>query len=264
MGARFAAFPARNAPQAIPIREATRPKVGAARCASAATSQATTSAAAAPAATARHSMSGTLRVCSMRRAYRPKRNRSARPTRIGGIAKGAGLKRRRRHHVVATTTTYFFFLELFFFDDFFFAGISGSPPPGHALWVYRHTRVANVNRRRCHDPSEGRRGFFPKSADDPLAELRRSDVGRAAIADDADKTGLEAEALAAIATVLEVGLHVLEVDRAQLLVEEGVEPLEAVPAVHRVQSDRGAARNAAIPRSRATSMSRRWRNFRPR
>src|SRR5438105_7382411 len=133
MGARFAAFPARNAPQAIPIREATRPKVGAARCANAATSQATTSAAAAPAATARHSISGTLRVCSMRRAYRPKRNRSARPTRIGGIAKGAETEKRnataksRR----ALQRRYFFFLEAFFFA-FFFAGISGSPPPGHA------------------------------------------------------------------------------------------------------------------------------------
>src|SRR2546425_6204437 len=259
----MARFPAKYAPMAIPKIGAARPKIGAPVWATTPPAIPIATAIATPSATARQSIRVVVPCRSMRRAYRPKRNRSARPTRIGGIAKGAGLKRRRRRHVVATTTTYFFFLELFFFDDFFFAGISGSPPPGHALWVYRHTRVANVN-RGCHDPSECRRGFFPKSADDPLAKLRRSDVGRAAIADDAEETGLEAEALAAIAAVLEVGLHVLEVDRAQLLVEEGVEPLEAVLAVHRLQSARGAVRRAAIPRSRASSSSRRWRNFRPR
>ena len=60
--------------------------------------------------------------------------RSARPTRIGGFAKGARLvKRKCDDSRRRLRQIYFFFFEDFF--AFFFAGISGSPPPGHALTV---------------------------------------------------------------------------------------------------------------------------------
>jgi hypothetical protein len=42
-------------------------------------------------------------------------------------------EKKKRRPASSLTTTYFFFLDDFF--DFFFAGISGSPPPGHALTV---------------------------------------------------------------------------------------------------------------------------------
>src|SRR3989442_10918463 len=147
----MARFPAKYAPRAIPKIGAARPKIGAPVWPTVRPAIPTATAIATPSASARQSIRGLVPCRSMRRAYRPKRNRSARPTRIGGIAKGAGLKRRRRHHVVATTTTYFFFFELFFLDDFFFAGISGSPPPGPALWGYIHTRVAQCHTSSGHD-----------------------------------------------------------------------------------------------------------------
>src|SRR2546427_250057 len=63
-----------------------------------------------------------------------KENRSARPTRIGGFAKGARrVKRKSDDSRRRLRQIYFFFFEDFF--AFFFAGISGSPPPGHALKV---------------------------------------------------------------------------------------------------------------------------------
>ena len=49
-----------------------------------------------------------------------------------------------RRSLVALNTYFFFFFEDFF-AAFFFAGISESPPLGHALSLYRHIRVANVN-----------------------------------------------------------------------------------------------------------------------
>ncbi|HET6701163.1 MAG TPA: hypothetical protein VFH14_05145 [Gemmatimonadaceae bacterium] len=47
----------------------------------------------------------------------------------------------------SSRSTYFFFAFDFldFFAAFFFAGISESPPLGHALSLYRHICVANVN-----------------------------------------------------------------------------------------------------------------------
>ena len=98
----MARFPAKYAPRAIPKIGAARPKIGAPVWATMRPAIPTATAIATPSASARQSIRGLVPCRSMRRAYRPKRNRSARPTRIGGIAKGAGLKRRRRHHVVAT------------------------------------------------------------------------------------------------------------------------------------------------------------------
>ena len=64
-----------------------------------------------------------------------KENRSARPTRIGGFAKGARLEKRKSDDSRRRSRQiYFFFFEDFAFF-FFFACISGSHPPGHALTV---------------------------------------------------------------------------------------------------------------------------------
>ena len=86
-------------------------------------------------ATAVRSIGGSERCAAMSLSVsRGKENRSARPTRIGGFAKGARLvKRKSDDSHRRSRHTYFFFFEDFF--AFFFAGISGSPPPGHALTV---------------------------------------------------------------------------------------------------------------------------------
>jgi len=51
----------------------------------------------------------------------------------------------KERRICVASLTYFFFFFEDFFAAFFFAGISESPPLGHALSVYRHTRVTNVN-----------------------------------------------------------------------------------------------------------------------
>src|SRR6266480_1974145 len=91
-----------------------------------------------------------------------------------------------------------------------------------------------------------RRRIAAKALDDPLADLRRSDLGGPAVG--------------------EVLGDFLPFGGRELLVEEGVELFDAVVTVHRdsPHSARGAVRSAAIPRSRARSYRRCWRNFRPR
>src|SRR5437762_1155491 len=115
--------------------------------------------------------------------------------------------------------------------------------------------------------SEGRRRrIAAKALDDPLADLRWSDLGGPAVAEDLQEAGLEDEIVVAVPAVGEVLGDFLPFGGRELLVEEGVKLFDAVVTVHRdsPHSARGAVRSAAIPRSRARSYRRCWRNFRPR
>src|ERR1700752_1745694 len=84
----------------------------------------------------------------------------------------------------------------------------GSPPSGHALSVYRHMHVPNLNTWRSERrSSSGRRRWWRRSSqlqDHALSELDRSHVGRAAVPKLLKEAGLEDEVVVAVVASTEV------------------------------------------------------------
>src|SRR5688572_17411714 len=90
--------------------------------------------------------------------------------------------------------------------------------------------------------------------DDALAELRGGDVGGAAVAKSVEEALLEAQLIAAVVAAGEMSAHRGELLLIELEVEEDVEPLDAVVAVHRALPNSSEA--SARPRCRARAPGR--------
>src|SRR3989442_3291823 len=228
---------------AIPQSGAAIPKIGAPGPAPRPRMRAVPTAARRPIATAVRSIGGSERCGEMTSSVSlEKENRTARPTRIGGFAKGASLVKRKKRRLASSLTTCLLLLlrGLLRLLLRWHQWITSSWP---RIDGYIDTLTLQMSTRETRATSGGRRRHVAsKSLGHALTELVGGEVGGPAVADHLQKALLEHDRVPTVIAPFEVARHLRALGGPELLVEELVELLEAVVAVHPHPPSPAAAR----------------------